>query len=71
MHHDFIAKTISESIVRTRSDGWVVGRCATQTNREFFVLIDGVGGSDISEISAEVDRLAASNFNIFIQKVSL
>ena len=73
MHSDFQNKSnpVSEIIVKTRNDGWVIGRRSTQTNREFFVLLDDMKTNDITNITSEVDRLAANNFNIFIQKVAL
>ncbi len=55
-----------EVCVRTRSNGWVVGRRATESNREFFVLLDDKITS-LVDVQNEVDKLARSYFyNIFI-----
>ena len=76
MHADFIragadAHAPTEVCVRTRADGWVIGRRSTQTSREFFVLLDERAG-ELTDVSARVDRLAAEHFNIFIdQKASI
>lgn len=57
----------SEVCVKTRNNGWVVGRRATQSHREFFVLIDEKGVGNLSDIQEEVDRLSRTYFyNIFI-----
>jgi len=57
---------VCEVIIRTRSNGWVVGRRANQSHREFFVLIDDKVGT-LPEIQEQVDRLARTYFyNIFI-----
>eukprot|EP00455_Lapot_gusevi_P005608 TRINITY_DN12406_c0_g1_i3.p1 TRINITY_DN12406_c0_g1~~TRINITY_DN12406_c0_g1_i3.p1 ORF type:complete len:497 (+),score=115.53 TRINITY_DN12406_c0_g1_i3:65-1492(+) len=69
IHTDFTtnAQSASEVCVRTRNDGWVIGRKSSQTHREFFVLLDEKFG-DLTDVSAEVDRLAAEHFNIFIDQ---
>jgi len=58
---------ISEMCVKTRSNGWVVGRRATQSHREFFVLVDDRAGSSLTDIQEEVEKLTKTYFyNIFI-----
>jgi len=47
--------------MRTKNDGWLVASKATQTQREFFVLIDDKNGN-LSSIQEEVNRLARSYF---------
>jgi len=74
IHADFITSqskrhdsyATSEVCVKTKTSGWVVGRRANQSQREFFVLIDEKIGN-LSDIQEEVDRLAKIYFyNIFI-----
>ena len=47
--------------VKTEKDGWLVASKATQTSREFFVLIDEKNGN-LSSIQEEVNRLARVYF---------
>ncbi len=47
--------------VKTQNDGWLVASKATQTAREFFVLIDDKNGN-LSSIQEEVNRLARVYF---------
>ncbi len=49
---------VSEVCVKTAANGWVVGRRATQTHREFFVLIDEKVGTlaDVQGKTALHDR---------------
>lgn len=55
-----------EVCIKTKANGWVVGRRATQSHREFFVLIDDKVGN-LADIQEEVDHLARTYFcNIFI-----
>lgn len=57
---------IVEVCIKTKSNGWVVGRRATQSHREFFVLIDDKGGN-LADIQEEVEQLSRTYFcNIFI-----
>eukprot|EP00468_Gymnochlora_sp_CCMP2014_P011683 CAMPEP_0167755376 /NCGR_PEP_ID=MMETSP0110_2-20121227/8786_1 /TAXON_ID=629695 /ORGANISM="Gymnochlora sp., Strain CCMP2014" /LENGTH=372 /DNA_ID=CAMNT_0007641349 /DNA_START=495 /DNA_END=1613 /DNA_ORIENTATION=+ len=48
--------------IKTKSDGWLVASKATQTQREFFVLIEDKNGN-LSSIQEEVNRLARSYFS--------
>lgn len=55
-----------EVCVRTRSNGWIVGRRATESSREFFVLFDDAAHT-LMDVQTEVDKLTETNFaNIFI-----
>lgn len=55
-----------EICVKSRHHGWVIGRRATQSHREFFLLCDEKVGN-LAEIQEEVDNLARNYFyNIFI-----
>jgi hypothetical protein len=78
MHADFATKSFKnkdvshqdfgpdEVCVKTRNQGWIVGRKATQSHREFFVIVDE-GAGNLADIKSEVDELARSYFyNIFI-----
>jgi hypothetical protein len=66
-HGPALSNGANEIIVRTRGSGWVVGRRANQTHREFFVLLDEKIPS-IAEIQQELDNLAKTYFyNIFNQ----
>mmetsp|Transcript_13129 Transcript_13129/g.20822 ORF Transcript_13129/g.20822 Transcript_13129/m.20822 type:complete len:843 (-) Transcript_13129:31-2559(-) len=47
--------------MKTARDGWLVASKATQTQREFFVLIDDKNGN-LSSVQEEVNRLARSYF---------
>mmetsp|Transcript_23066 Transcript_23066/g.55849 ORF Transcript_23066/g.55849 Transcript_23066/m.55849 type:complete len:495 (+) Transcript_23066:155-1639(+) len=61
---DTIGTTIGTPIhvaVKTKSDGWLVGSKASQTQREFFVLVDHKN-ANLTTIQEEVNRLARSYF---------
>ncbi len=53
------APEVSEVCVKTAAHGWVVGRRATQTHREFFVLLDEKVGP-LSEVQGTARRLSLS-----------
>lgn len=56
----------TEICVKTRTNGWVVGRRGTQSHREFFVLLDESVGN-LADTKEQIDRLARTSFsNIYI-----
>ena len=57
---DFSRVDDSETIVKTCSDCWVVGKKSDQ--REFYVVINQ-RNANLIEINEEVKRLCASHFN--------
>jgi len=66
IHSDFerSPEGVSEVIVKTANDGWVVGRRSDQ--RELFVFIDG-RSVNLIEVTEEIRKLSAEKFgNIFI-----
>lgn len=66
MHADFEKATecVTELMVRTQNDGWVVGRKSDQ--REFYVIFDQKN-ANLLEINDEVRKLCSTYFNnIFI-----
>jgi len=67
IHRDFINSQQHEVCMKIRPHGWIVGRKATQTHREFFVLLDEKLAPSIIEVNKEVDALAKNFFyNVFI-----
>mmetsp|Transcript_1187 Transcript_1187/g.1692 ORF Transcript_1187/g.1692 Transcript_1187/m.1692 type:complete len:583 (+) Transcript_1187:70-1818(+) len=48
-------------VVKTKADGWLVASKATQTQREFFVLVDHKN-ANLTTVQEEVNRLARSYF---------
>eukprot|EP01117_Protostelium_nocturnum_P014528 TRINITY_DN5536_c0_g1_i1.p1 TRINITY_DN5536_c0_g1~~TRINITY_DN5536_c0_g1_i1.p1 ORF type:complete len:476 (+),score=147.88 TRINITY_DN5536_c0_g1_i1:136-1563(+) len=68
IHADFEKSTegVSEVLIRTHNDKWIVGRKSDQ--REFFVIFDETNkSSHLMDISDEVKKLSATYFNnIFI-----
>jgi hypothetical protein len=52
---------VSEVCVKTAAHGWVVGRRATQTHREFFVLLDEKVGP-LSEVQGTASILPSALF---------
>jgi len=65
--HSVLAEGATEVCVRTARHGWVVGRRATQSHREFFLLLDDAKAPSLADIQEEVDNLARTYFyNIFI-----
>jgi hypothetical protein len=64
--HALASEGATEVCVKTAKHGWVVGRRATQSHREFFLLLDDKVQS-LPDIQEEVDNLARTYFyNIFI-----
>jgi len=66
LHADFekSPENISEVLVRTQNDRWVVGRKSDQ--REFYVIFDQKN-AHLIEINEEVKKLSSTYFNnIFI-----
>ena len=56
-----------ESVVRLRSAGWVVGRKALQSHREFFLLLDDKTAPTLAEVQREMQQLVHSYLtNAFI-----
>ena len=53
IHDEFLRSPAApnEICVRTRSDGWVIGRKSTATSREFFVLLDERAG-ELTDVSS-------------------
>jgi hypothetical protein len=64
--HSIREEGCTEVCVKTRHHGWVVGRRATQSHREFFLLLEEKI-ANLAEIQEEVEALAKTYFyNIFI-----
>jgi len=66
IHTDFekAPENLSEVLIRTQNDRWIVGRKSDQ--REFFVIFDHKN-SLLIEINEEVKKLSSTYFNnIFI-----
>jgi len=65
MHADFELHTnLSEILISTQNDGWIVGRKSDQ--REFYIIFDKQG-ANLLEINDEVKKLSAAYFrDIFI-----
>jgi hypothetical protein len=67
IHRQIQPVVAHEIYIRTRNDGWLVGRRSTTTTRELFVLLDAKSGN-LAEIQDEVQRLAQTYFyNVYIQ----
>jgi len=67
MHSDFerSAQNVSEVLVRTQNDRWIVGRKSDQ--REFYVIFDNKN-AHLIEINEEVKKLGSTYFqNIFLE----
>eukprot|EP00808_Paulinella_micropora_P028927 g247.t1 len=57
---------VAEICIRTRGNGWVVGRRANQSHREYFVLIDD-RVTELPQIQDQIYRLERLYFNnIFV-----
>jgi len=66
LRHNLREEGSNEVIVKTKHGGWIVGRRATQSHREFFLLLDERTTS-MQEVQEEVDNLSRTYFyNIFI-----
>jgi len=65
MHADFEhSSNLSEILISTQNDGWIVGRKSDQ--REFYIIFDRQG-ANLLEINDEVKKLSAAYFrDIFI-----
>lgn len=67
MHSDFNReeKSLTEAVVRTQSDKWIVGR--KSDSREFYVIFENRQSSHFINISEEVKHLNNTHFaGIFI-----
>ncbi len=50
-------KGSSESVVRVKGGGWVVGRKAEQSHRQFYLLLDDNKVLTLQDVQREMDLL--------------
>eukprot|EP00475_Leptophrys_vorax_P025304 TRINITY_DN3542_c0_g1_i1.p1 TRINITY_DN3542_c0_g1~~TRINITY_DN3542_c0_g1_i1.p1 ORF type:complete len:342 (+),score=87.78 TRINITY_DN3542_c0_g1_i1:1-1026(+) len=65
LHKDFdrCEHRISEVCVKTRTDGWVVGRHASETHREYFIVMEDVLNNEFSDVHDAVNDFVKNSVN--------
>jgi hypothetical protein len=69
LHSDFqrCDHKISEVFVKTRSDGWVVGRHAIETQREYFVVLEDVLNNEFSDVHGKILFAPKAYLKVFVR----